>query len=118
MSYTAVGPDDLERYDAATAHLEPPFAVVDLTAMRANAEAMTRRAAGKRIRLASKSVRCRELMDQVLATEGFRGVLAFTLSGQLWAARPADGSVRRLPAGEPAMDPRPDPAARPRRRGT
>ena len=39
-------PGDLERYNAATAHLEPPFAVVDLTAMRANAEAMTRRAAG------------------------------------------------------------------------
>jgi dipeptidyl-peptidase-4 len=39
-------------------------------------------------------------------------LLAFTLSGQLWAARPADGSVRRLPAQEPAMDPRPDPAGR------
>ena len=25
------------------------------------------------------------------------GVLAFTLSGQLWVTRPADGSVRRLP---------------------
>jgi len=52
---------DLQRYDAATAHLEPPFAVVDLAAMRANARAMTQRAAGKPIRLASKSVRCREL---------------------------------------------------------
>ena len=39
-------------------------------------------------------------------------LLAFTLSGQLWVARPADGSVRRLPGPEPAMDPRPDPAAR------
>jgi dipeptidyl-peptidase-4 len=40
------------------------------------------------------------------------GLLAFTLSGQLWAARPADGSVRRLPVREPAGDPRPDPAGR------
>ena len=40
------------------------------------------------------------------------GVLAFTLSGQLWVTRPADGSVRRLPAQEPAMDPRPDPLGR------
>jgi dipeptidyl-peptidase-4 len=39
------------------------------------------------------------------------GLLAFALSGQLWVARPADGSVRRLPVQEPAMDPRPDPAA-------
>ena len=37
--------EDLQRYDAATAHLEPPFAVVDLAALRANAAAMTRRAA-------------------------------------------------------------------------
>ena len=77
---------DLERYNAATAHLEPPFAVVDLTAMRANAEAMTRRAAGKPIRLASKSVRCRELIGQVLRMDGYRGILAFTLPEALWLA--------------------------------
>jgi D-serine deaminase-like pyridoxal phosphate-dependent protein len=82
----AVTPGDLERYNAATAHLEPPFAVVDLTAMRANAEAMTRRAAGKPIRLASKSVRCRELIGQVLGMDGFRGILAFTLPEALWLA--------------------------------
>ena len=77
---------DLQRYDAATAHLEPPFAVVDLAALRANAAAMTRRAAGKPIRLASKSVRCRELIGQVLGTDGFRGVLAYTLPEALWLA--------------------------------
>jgi D-serine deaminase-like pyridoxal phosphate-dependent protein len=77
---------ELERYNAATAHLEPPFAVVDLTAMRANAEAMTRRAAGKPIRLASKSVRCRELIGQVLRMDGYRGILAFTLPEALWLA--------------------------------
>ncbi len=82
----AVTPADLQRYDAATAHLEPPFAVVDLTAMRANAGAMTRRAAGKPIRLASKSVRCRELIGQVVRMDGFRGILAFTLPEALWLA--------------------------------
>jgi D-serine deaminase-like pyridoxal phosphate-dependent protein len=81
-----VWPGDLQRYEAATAHLEPPFAVVDLAAMRANAEAMTRRAAGKPIRLASKSVRCRDLMGRVLAMDGFRGILAFTLPEALWLA--------------------------------
>jgi D-serine deaminase-like pyridoxal phosphate-dependent protein len=80
------GPGDLERYDCATAHLEPPFAAVDLAALRANAAAMTRRAAGKPIRLASKSVRCRELIGQVLAMDGFRGILAFTLPEALWLA--------------------------------
>ena len=78
--------EDLQRYDTATAHLEPPFAVVDLTALRANAEGMTRRAAGKPIRLASKSVRCRELVTRALGLDGFRGILAFTLPEALWLA--------------------------------
>jgi dipeptidyl-peptidase 4 len=39
-------------------------------------------------------------------------VLAFTLSGQLRVARPADGSVRRLPAAGPVTALRPDPAGR------
>lgn len=77
---------ELRRYDAATAHIEPPFAVVDLAALRANAAAMTRRAAGKPIRLASKSVRCRELIETALRLDGFRGILAFTLPEALWLA--------------------------------
>ncbi len=77
---------DLARYNAATAGLEPPFAVIDLAALRANAADMTRRAAGKPIRLASKSVRCRALLEQVLGAAGFRGILAFTLPEALWLA--------------------------------
>ena len=80
------GQADLARYNAATASLEPPFAVVDLAALRANAADMTRRAAGKPIRLASKSVRCRALLEQVLGTGGFHGILAFTLPEALWLA--------------------------------
>jgi D-serine deaminase-like pyridoxal phosphate-dependent protein len=60
--------------------------VIDLAALRANATDMTRRAAGKPIRLASKSVRCRALLEQVLGTGGFRGILAFTLPEALWLA--------------------------------
>jgi D-serine deaminase-like pyridoxal phosphate-dependent protein len=80
------GQADLSRYNAATASLEPPFAVVDLAALRANAADMTRRAAGKPIRLASKSVRCRALQERVLARSGFQGTLAFTLPEALWLA--------------------------------
>jgi D-serine deaminase-like pyridoxal phosphate-dependent protein len=76
----------MERYNAATAHLEPPFAVVDLAALRANASAMAARAAGKPIRVASKSVRCRDVLSRVLATAGFRGILAYTLPEALWLA--------------------------------
>jgi D-serine deaminase-like pyridoxal phosphate-dependent protein len=79
-------PHDLRRLDLATAHLDAPFAIVDMVAFRANAAAMTRRAGGKPIRLASKSVRCRHLIEQVLAMDGFRGILAYTLPEALWLA--------------------------------
>jgi D-serine deaminase-like pyridoxal phosphate-dependent protein len=98
----AVSPDDLLRYNAATAHLEPPFAVIDLVAMRANAEAMRLRAAGKPIRLASKSVRCRELIGQVLRMDGFRGILAFTLPEALWLAE--QGVSDQILVGYPTAD--------------
>jgi D-serine deaminase-like pyridoxal phosphate-dependent protein len=77
---------DLQRYERATAELEPPFALVDLDAFWANAAEMHRRAAPKPIRLASKSVRCRALQERVLAREGYRGTLAFTLPEALWLA--------------------------------
>jgi D-serine deaminase-like pyridoxal phosphate-dependent protein len=73
--------------DNATADLEPPFAVVDLNAFWANAADMERRARGKPIRLASKSVRCRALQEKVLARSGFEGTLAFTLPEALWLAQ-------------------------------
>src|SRR5437764_13401157 len=47
---------------------------------------MERRAGGKPIRLASKSVRCRTLQERVLARPGFRGTMAYTLPEALWLA--------------------------------
>ncbi|WP_214413485.1 amino acid deaminase/aldolase [Sphaerisporangium fuscum] len=78
--------NDRQRYDRATADLEPPFAILDLEALRANAASMVRRAAGKPIRVASKSVRCRAVLRQVLDMDGFSGVMAFTLPEALWLA--------------------------------
>ncbi|WP_327675859.1 amino acid deaminase/aldolase [Kitasatospora sp. NBC_00458] len=78
---------DRARYDRATAHLDGPVAVVDLAAFDANAADLVRRAAGKPIRVASKSVRCRALLDRALATDGFAGVMSFTLAESLWLAR-------------------------------
>jgi D-serine deaminase-like pyridoxal phosphate-dependent protein len=75
-----------DRLNSATAHLEPPFAVVDLEALDANAADLLRRAGGKGVRLATKSVRCRALIDRALAA-GFRGLLAFTLPEALWLGR-------------------------------
>ncbi|MCO1595517.1 amino acid deaminase/aldolase [Micromonospora sp. RHAY321] len=76
-----------ERLDRATAHLDPPYAVVDLTAFDANAAALADRAAGKPVRLASKSVRSRELISRALARPGWHGVMAFTLPEAIWLVR-------------------------------
>ncbi|RVU25302.1 amino acid deaminase/aldolase [Streptomyces antnestii] len=78
---------DRARYDRATAHLDAPVAIVDLDAFDANADDLVRRAAGKPIRVASKSVRCRALLERVLAREGFAGIMSFTLAESLWLAR-------------------------------
>lgn len=78
---------DRARYDRATAHLDAPLAVVDLDAFDANADDLVRRAGGKPIRVASKSVRCRALLERVLARDGFAGIMSFTLDESLWLAR-------------------------------
>ena len=73
-----------EKYEAATRGLQAPFAMVDLAAFRANAADLTRRAHGRPIRVASKSVRSRELLRRTLALPGYAGVMAFTLPEALW----------------------------------
>ncbi|WP_329389702.1 amino acid deaminase/aldolase [Streptomyces sp. NBC_01716] len=104
---------DRARYDRATAHLDAPLAVVDLEAFDANADDLVRRAAGKPIRVASKSVRCRALLERVLARDGFAGVMSFTLAESLWLARAgfddvllAYPSVDRGAFAELAADPK------------
>ncbi|MGW2825116.1 amino acid deaminase/aldolase [Streptomyces sp. NPDC001443] len=78
---------DRARYDRATAHLDAPLAIVDLDAFDANADDLVRRAGGKPIRVASKSVRCRALLERVLAKDGFAGIMSLTLAESLWLAR-------------------------------
>ena len=78
---------DRARYDRATAHLDAPVAIVDLDAFDANADDLVRWAGGKPVRVASKSVRCRALLERVLARDGFAGLMSFTLAESLWLAR-------------------------------
>ncbi|MGW0391436.1 amino acid deaminase/aldolase [Streptomyces sp. NPDC003042] len=78
---------DRARYDRATAHLDAPLAIVDLDAFDANADDLVRRAGGKPVRVASKSVRCRVLLERVLARPGFAGIMSYTLAESLWLAR-------------------------------
>ena len=72
--------------DAVAAHgpVPTPLFVVDLDAFDANADDLVRRAGGKPIRVASKSLRVRALIERALAHDGFAGVLAYTLAEALW----------------------------------
>ncbi|MGD0559330.1 MAG: amino acid deaminase/aldolase [Streptosporangiaceae bacterium] len=73
-----------QRYNRVTADLDPPFGLVDLAAFDANAADLVRRAGDKPIRVASKSLRCRALIERVLSRPGFRGVMCYTLREALW----------------------------------
>jgi D-serine deaminase-like pyridoxal phosphate-dependent protein len=96
---------------AATAELDTPLGALELDALAANAYDMLDRAQGTPIRVASKSVRVRGVLDAVLALPGYRGILAYTLPEALWLAEEhedvvvgyptADGeALRRLAADE------------------
>lgn len=65
---------------------ERPAAVVDLDAFNRNARSLASRAGGIPIRVATKSVRVRRLIDQALRIPGFRGHLCYTLREALWLA--------------------------------
>ena len=90
-----------EELESATWEIEAPFALVDLDAFWGNARDLVRRARGKPIRLASKSLRCRTLQERVLATDGFEGTLAFTLPEALWLA---EHGFENIVVGYPTVD--------------
>lgn len=89
-----------QRMDAATAELDAPFAALSLEALAHNARAMVERAAGTPLRLATKSVRSREVIEAVLRLPGFRGVLAATLPEGLWLSATVDDVL----VGYPTVD--------------
>lgn len=98
---TTTATTPLSRIAAATEGLESPSAAVDLTALDANAAALRARANGVPIRIASKSVRCRAVLNRVLAAQGVSGVMAYSLREAIWLAR--DG-VDDILMGYPTVD--------------
>jgi D-serine deaminase-like pyridoxal phosphate-dependent protein len=87
MSDLIAGTDVQDRYarfDQATADLDPPFALVDLAAFDSNARDLVRRSGGVPIRVVSKSLRCRHLIERALAQPGYRGVMCYSLAEAIW----------------------------------
>ncbi|TFC85151.1 amino acid deaminase/aldolase [Cryobacterium sp. TMT3-29-2] len=85
---------------AATAHLDSPVAALHLGALRHNAYDLLDRAAGTPLRVASKSIRVRGVVEAILALPGYRGVLAYTLAEALWLAE----TVTDVLVGYPTAD--------------
>ena len=95
------------RLNAAVAGLDDPatpMVVVDLDAFDANAADLARRAGGKPVRVASKSLRVPALVQRALAAPGFAGVLAYSLREALWLVR--EGVTDDVVMGYPTRRPR------------
>jgi len=91
-----------DRYESIFEGIEPPFAFVDLDALAANADEMLGRSAGKPIRLATKSIRCREVLTRIQARdERFGSLLCFTVAEALMLAR---AGYRDLLLAYPSVD--------------
>ena len=89
------------RWNAATTGVPAPFVVVDLDALEANADDLVRRARWRPVRVASKSVRCRWVLDHVLGRPGFSGVMAYAVAEAVWLVA---GGVRDVLVAYPSVD--------------
>jgi D-serine deaminase-like pyridoxal phosphate-dependent protein len=98
-----IGGADHDRLERACAELVAPFACIDLQGFDANAASLSARAAGKPIRLASKSLRCRALIARALARGdgAFSGILALTVAEALWLT---ERGVSDVVVGYPSVD--------------
>lgn len=85
----------------ATSSLPAPLAVVDLDAFERNARDLLARAQGTPIRVASKSLRVRGLIERVLDQPGFAGVMGFSLAEALWLV---EHGVTDVLLGYPSID--------------
>jgi D-serine deaminase-like pyridoxal phosphate-dependent protein len=91
------------RYEGIFEEVDAPFAFVDLDAMWANAAQMLGRAGAKPVRVASKSVRCRAVIDRIRdSDERFAGLMTFTLPETLWLA---EQGYENLLLAYPTADP-------------
>ena len=90
------------RYDAAVSGLPAPLAILDVAAVHTNAADLVRRAHGTPIRLATKSVRVRSVIEEVGAIPGFSGLLGYSITEALFLFRA--GSSDDIVVAYPTVD--------------
>src|SRR5262245_38898302 len=65
-----------------------PFAFVDLDLLRSNIQQTIARSCGKRIRIASKSIRSLPLIELILASHpAFQGLMCFSAAEAVWLSQ-------------------------------
>ncbi|MET3860301.1 D-serine deaminase-like pyridoxal phosphate-dependent protein [Dietzia sp. 2505] len=100
------GTDAVDSVDTATAALDAPLAALHLPTLRANLADLRRRAGGTRIRIASKSVRSRGVLEEALGPglrgdDSVRGIMAYSLTEALWLV---DAGCDDVLLGYPTVD--------------
>lgn len=88
--------------DQATRGHSAPVIALSVEALSYNAHDLLRRAGGLPIRVASKSVRVREVLDAVLALPGYSGVLGYSLAEAVWLSETIDDIVVAYPTADRA----------------
>ena len=91
----------VEAVAAACAGLDGPVLALHVPTMRQNAADLVCRAAGTPVRIASKSVRCRWVLEDVLARDGVHGVMAYSPREARWLV---DAGVDDVLLGYPTVD--------------
>ncbi len=97
--------DDWARYRRALAGEPLPSALVDLDAFDANVERLLApvRAAGKTVRIATKSIRCPTLIRRAAARPGVRGLMTYSAAeSALLAEEGAQDLILAYPTVQPA----------------
>jgi D-serine deaminase-like pyridoxal phosphate-dependent protein len=79
-----------------------PIYVVDLDAFDTNAADLVRRAGGKPVRVATKSLRVPALVERAAAAPGFAGLLTYSLREALWLCE--QGVSDDIVMGYPSVD--------------
>ena len=91
-----------ERFEAVFGGRQAPFAFLDLDAVWANAADMLRRSRGKPIRIATRAIRSRPVLERLLDLDpGFQGALTYSLPETLWLW---ERGLRDLVVGFPTSD--------------
>ncbi len=94
--------DRYERYTRALGDEPMPAAIVDLDAFDANVDRLLGATRGKRVRLATKSLRCPALLAQIAARREVIGYLTYTAAETLMHA---EAGVRDLLLAYPTVHP-------------